>query len=201
MPPEPFPPRRHSPTPRRPASPGAAFARATTRAGRQPPGTPWLRTPTSQLRASGAPGDGSSQGGYPPGPLRGPAGVKTPLRCDSTVGKGSTTADWSSLPATGDSSGGAGCTVARTNPVPGTPIFVDAPGASSSPAGHERHFATSPVPRSSSGRPPRTAPGTRALPGPARPRCGADRSRARLHALRDSAGFEAARSVGRHRYR
>jgi hypothetical protein len=56
------------------------------------------------------------------------AGVKTPLRCFSVAGKGSTTADWSSLPATGDVGGGAGCTVARTNPVAGTPIFADPVG-------------------------------------------------------------------------
>ena len=55
-------------------------------------------------------------------------GVMHPLSCDSSAGKGRTTADWSSLPPTGDGSGGAGCTVARTNPVAGTPIFVDAPG-------------------------------------------------------------------------
>jgi hypothetical protein len=60
------------------------------------------------------------------------AGVKTPLRCFSTAGKGSTTADWSSLPATGDVGGGAGCTVARTNPVAGTPVFAD-------PAGGDYH--------------------------------------------------------------
>jgi hypothetical protein len=55
-------------------------------------------------------------------------GLAHPLSCSSTAGQGSTTADWSSLPATGDASGGAGCTMARTNPVAGTPIFVDAPG-------------------------------------------------------------------------
>jgi hypothetical protein len=54
-------------------------------------------------------------------------GLAHPLSCDSTAGHGSTTADWSSLPG-GDASGGAGCTVARTNAVAGTPIFVDAPG-------------------------------------------------------------------------
>ena len=55
-------------------------------------------------------------------------GLAHPLSCGSSAGKGRTTADWSSLPATGDESGGAGCTVARTNPVVGTPAFVDAPG-------------------------------------------------------------------------
>jgi PKD domain len=54
-------------------------------------------------------------------------GVAKPLQCNSTAGKGSTTADWSNLPG-GDSSGGPGCTVARTNAVSGSPIFVDAPG-------------------------------------------------------------------------
>ena len=63
------------------------------------------------------------------------SGIAHPLSCDSAAGKGRTTADWSSLPATGDGSGGAGCTVARTNPVAGTPIFVDAPGGDY----HQRH--------------------------------------------------------------
>jgi len=61
-------------------------------------------------------------------------GVAHPLSCSSPLGKGSATADWSSLPG-GDSSGGAGCTVARTNAVAGTPIFVDAPGGDY----HQRH--------------------------------------------------------------
>jgi hypothetical protein len=55
-------------------------------------------------------------------------GIARPLDCSSTAGKGSTAADWSSLPGSGDSSGGAGCTVTRTNAVAGAPIFVDAPG-------------------------------------------------------------------------
>ena len=63
------------------------------------------------------------------------SGITHPLNCDFKAGKGSVTADWSSLPATGDGSGGAGCTVARTNPVAGTPIFVDAPGGDY----HQRH--------------------------------------------------------------
>jgi PKD repeat protein len=58
-------------------------------------------------------------------------GVKKPLQCFSSAGTGSATADWSSLPGA-DSSGGAGCTVARTNPVAGTAIFVD-------PAGGDYH--------------------------------------------------------------
>ena len=63
------------------------------------------------------------------------SGLAHPLICDFKAGKASATADWSSLPATGDGSGGGGCTVARTNPVAGTPIFVDAPGGDY----HQRH--------------------------------------------------------------
>ena len=63
------------------------------------------------------------------------SGLAHPLICDFKAGKASATADWSSLPATGDGSGGGGCTVARTNPVAGAPIFVDAPSGDY----HQRH--------------------------------------------------------------
>jgi PKD domain len=63
------------------------------------------------------------------------SGVAHPLACNATAGTGSTSADWSSLPATGDTSGGAGCAVARTNAVPGSPVFVDAAGGDY----HPRH--------------------------------------------------------------
>jgi PKD repeat protein len=55
-------------------------------------------------------------------------GVWTPLYCAATAGNASVTADWSSLPSGGDVNSGAGCTVARTNPVAGAPAFVDAAG-------------------------------------------------------------------------
>jgi len=54
------------------------------------------------------------------------SGVLNPLHCYAAAGTGRTTADWSSLPETGDSSTGAGCTAARTNAVASAPIFVDA---------------------------------------------------------------------------
>jgi PKD domain len=54
-------------------------------------------------------------------------GVKTRLYSWATAGKASVTADWSSLPSGGDNSGG-GATATRTNPVAGSPIFVDAAG-------------------------------------------------------------------------
>jgi hypothetical protein len=63
------------------------------------------------------------------------SGVSNPLNCYASAGTGQTTTDWSSLPATGDSSTGAGCTVTRTNAVVGAPIFVDAVGGDY----HQRH--------------------------------------------------------------
>ena len=52
--------------------------------------------------------------------------VATPLECFATAGGiGAVTADWSSLPSTGDVSS-VGCPVTRSNPVLGTPIFADA---------------------------------------------------------------------------
>lgn len=51
--------------------------------------------------------------------------VATPLECSATNGgSGAVTADWSSLPTTGDVS--SGCPVTRSNPVLGTPVFADA---------------------------------------------------------------------------
>ena len=59
---------------------------------------------------------------------------------------------------------------------PISPASVGERSASSSPAGHERRFATSRASSSSSGRPPRTSPETPAPPAPAGPRCAADGS-------------------------
>jgi hypothetical protein len=53
-------------------------------------------------------------------------GVAKPLRCGASAGAGHVSADWSNLPDTGDVSTGAVCTTARTNAIPGAPIFVDA---------------------------------------------------------------------------
>jgi hypothetical protein len=63
------------------------------------------------------------------------SGVANPLGCYSIAGTGQTSADWSSLPATGDSSSGAGCATTRTNVVAGAPTFVDASGGDY----HQRH--------------------------------------------------------------
>jgi hypothetical protein len=65
-PPRPSTPRRHPPTPERPASREAACVRAEATAGRHPPETRWWMTPTSRLRACGAPEGGSRGGGYRP---------------------------------------------------------------------------------------------------------------------------------------
>ena len=54
------------------------------------------------------------------------SGVKTPLLCSSIAGTGLTSADWSSLPATGDTTIGGGCSTPRTNTVTAEPIFVNA---------------------------------------------------------------------------
>ena len=52
--------------------------------------------------------------------------VATPLDCSAAMGgSGAVSADWSSLPATGDISS-AGCPVTRSNPVLGTAVFADA---------------------------------------------------------------------------
>jgi hypothetical protein len=56
------------------------------------------------------------------------SGVKAPLVCSALAGTGLTSADWSSLPASGDTTSGAGCTAPRTNAVAAGPIFVDAAG-------------------------------------------------------------------------
>ena len=54
------------------------------------------------------------------------SGVKTPLLCSWLAGTGLTSADWSSLPATGDVNAGGGCSAPRTNAVTAEPIFVNA---------------------------------------------------------------------------
>ena len=55
-------------------------------------------------------------------------GVATPLECvqEDPGGSGTVVADWSSLPTDADEDNCTAATVSRTNPVAGTPLFLDA---------------------------------------------------------------------------